>query len=74
MGVCSGRTSEVLQELDFTQSALGQDLLAEDVCDLLDGHSFASLVVRGRAAQRNGYQHDIPVDRGEVTESYQTMP
>jgi hypothetical protein len=52
MGGCSVRTSEVLQELDFTQSALGQDFLAEHVCDLLDGDSFASLVVRGRAAQR----------------------
>lgn len=29
--------SEVLQQLDLAEGALGQDLLAEDVCDFLDG-------------------------------------
>lgn len=36
----------MLQQLDLTQGALGEDLLAEDICDLLDGYALASLVVR----------------------------
>ena len=39
------RTSEVLQELDFAQCPLGQDLLAEHIGDLLDGHALARLAV-----------------------------
>lgn len=31
---------EVLEELDLAQSALGEDLLAEDIGDLLDGDAF----------------------------------
>jgi hypothetical protein len=42
------RTSEVLQQLDLAQGALGQDLLAEDIGDLFDGHAFARLVVGRR--------------------------
>lgn len=42
--------SEVLQQLDLTQSALGQDLLAENIGDFLDRDAFARLVVGGRAA------------------------
>ena len=42
--------SEVLQQLDLTQSALGQDFLAENIGDLLDGDALARLVVGGRAA------------------------
>jgi hypothetical protein len=37
--------SEVLEELDLTQGALGQDLLAEDIGDLLDGDTLVALVV-----------------------------
>lgn len=37
--------SEVLEELDLTQGALGQDLLAEDIGDLLDGDALVALVV-----------------------------
>ena len=37
--------SEMLQKLDFSQRSLGQDLLAEDVCDLLDSDTFPSLTV-----------------------------
>jgi hypothetical protein len=44
-GVACRRTSEVLQQLDLTQRALSEDLLAEDIGDLLDGHAFTSLVV-----------------------------
>lgn len=40
---------EVLQELDLAQGALGQDLLAEDIGDLLDGYAFIGLVVDRRA-------------------------
>jgi hypothetical protein len=42
--------SEVLQQLDLTQSALGQDFLAENIGDLLDRDALARLVVGGRAA------------------------
>jgi hypothetical protein len=40
----------MLQQLDLTQSPLRQDLLAEDICDLLDGYALARLVVRRCAA------------------------
>ena len=42
-------TSEVLQQLDLSQGALGQDLLAEDICNLFDGNAFSRLVVCGSA-------------------------
>lgn len=38
---------EVLQQLDLSQRPLGEDLLAEDIGDLLDGDALTSLVVRG---------------------------
>lgn len=41
--------SEVLEELDLTQGALGQDLLAEDIGNLLDGDALVALVVDGGA-------------------------
>lgn len=42
--------TEVLEQLDFSQGALGQDLLAEDIGDLLDGDAFAGLGVRSGTA------------------------
>jgi hypothetical protein len=62
-------TSEVLQELDFAQGTLGQDLLAEDIGDLLDGHALAGLVVGGSAVAHG--QHLLHHAAGA---SYQTMP
>jgi len=41
----------MLQQLNLSQRALGQDLFAEDVGDLLDGDAFARCVVR-RSAER----------------------
>ena len=38
---------EVLEELDFSQGALGQDLLTEDIGHLLDGDAIAGLNVLG---------------------------
>lgn len=38
-------TTEVLQQLDFSQGSLGKNLLAEDIGNLLDGYSFASLII-----------------------------
>lgn len=35
--------AEVLKQLDLPQSALGQDLLAEDIGHFLDGYSFSGL-------------------------------
>lgn len=46
-GTYIAMTAEVLQELDLPQSALGQNLLAEDIGDLLDSDSLSSLIVRG---------------------------
>lgn len=43
--------SEVLEELDLTQGALGQDLLAEDIGDLLDGDALVALVVDSGAVR-----------------------
>lgn len=40
-------SSEVLQELYLAQSPLGQDLLAENIGDLLDGDALVGLVVDG---------------------------
>ena len=40
--------AEVLQKLDFSQGTLRQDLLAEDICNLLYGNPFLSLVVGRR--------------------------
>jgi hypothetical protein len=39
--------AEMLQELDLAQSALGKDLLAEDIGNFLDGDSFLSRIVDG---------------------------
>lgn len=49
-GRCSPLASEVLEQLDLAEGALGEDLLAEDVGDLLDGDALAGLVVGSRAA------------------------
>lgn len=38
-------TSKVLQQLDLAQGALGEDLFAENIGDLLDGDALAGLVV-----------------------------
>lgn len=37
----------MLQQLDFAQGALGQNLLAKDIGDFLDGNSLVGLVVDG---------------------------
>lgn len=52
--------SEVLEELDLTQGALGQDLLAEDIGDLLDGDALVALVVDGCAIRT----HEEPLADG----------
>lgn len=40
--------SEMLQQFDFAQCAFGENLLAEDIGDLLDGDPFIRLVVDSR--------------------------
>jgi hypothetical protein len=42
---------EVLEELDLAQSALGQDLLAKDIGDFLDGDTLVGKVVDGGAGK-----------------------
>lgn len=37
--------SEVLEQLDLSQSALGENLLAENVGDLLDGDALTSVSI-----------------------------
>ena len=56
LGIVSTRTyvsmaSEVLEELDLSQGTLSENLLAEDIGDLLDGHAVACLTIGGRAVQ-----------------------
>lgn len=63
-------SSEVLQKLDLSQRALGQNLLAEDIGDLLDRNTFTGLTIgRGTAEDRISVCHERMED---VT--YQTMP
>jgi hypothetical protein len=42
-------SSEVLQQLDFSQGSFCKDLFAEDIRDFFDGDAFAILAV-GRSA------------------------
>lgn len=42
-------TSEVLQELDLSQSTFCQNLLTKDIGHFLDRNPLSCLVVRGRA-------------------------
>lgn len=42
----------MLEELNLAQGALGQDLFAEDIGDLLDGDSLVRLSVYGSAVGR----------------------
>jgi hypothetical protein len=44
---------EMLQELDFAQCALGEDFLAEDIGDFLDGDALVGLVVHGSTVERS---------------------
>lgn len=44
--------AEVLQQLDLTESSLGENLLAKDIGNLLDGDTFSGLVVDSGAAGR----------------------
>ena len=44
--------AEMLEQLDLAQGALGEDLLAEDIGDLLDGDALVRLAVDGGAAMR----------------------
>lgn len=46
-------TPEVLKELDLAQGALGEDLLAEDIGDLLDGDALVRGVVDCSTVQRS---------------------
>ena len=46
-------TSEVLEQLDFSQRSLGENLFAEDIGDLLDGHTFTSLHIGSGTIQAN---------------------
>lgn len=43
-------TAKVLEQLDLAQGALGENLLAKDICNLLDGDALVGLVVDGSAA------------------------
>ena len=73
--------SEVLKELDLSQSPLCQDFLAEDIGDLFNGNTFPGVVVCGstnlrckRAGihQSEGDQHQNLFMKME--KAYHTMP
>ena len=57
--------SEVLQQLDLAQGALGQDLLAEDIGDLLDGYTFTGLVVGSSAVYVPSSVAILDAERGK---------
>lgn len=57
--------AEVLQELDLTQRPLGEDLLAEDICDLLDGDPLVGLVIHGCTAVVRGLVSEVLVGVGQ---------
>lgn len=46
-------TAEVLEELDLAQGSLGENLLAENIGDFLDGNAFAGLGI-GCGTGRDG--------------------
>ena len=56
--------AEVLEKLDLAQSALGQNLLAKNIGDLLDGDALVGLVVNGGTGRR-GYRQQM--QRGRKT-------
>lgn len=73
-------SSKVLQQLDLSQGPLGEDLLAEDIGDLLDGDAFASLAV-GRCADDSVSAlskllcHGVPLVNDEVlVEDLEDLP
>ena len=43
--------AEVLEQLDLAESSLGENLLAKDIGDLLDGDALIGLVVDGSAIE-----------------------
>lgn len=73
--------AEVLEQLNLAQSALGEDLLAEYIGDLLDGDALVGLVVDGSTAglfvsfnggwRGNGAMSSKALGRALA---YQTMP
>lgn len=56
-------SSEVLQELDFAQGALGQDFLAKNIGDLLDGNTLLCLVIDGCTVTGNDRQRSATGSR-----------
>lgn len=56
--------AEVLEKLDLAQGALGQNLLAKNIGDLLDGDALVGLVVNG-GTERRGYRQQL--QRGRKT-------
>lgn len=44
-------TTEMLEQLNLTESTLGENLLAKDIGDLLYGDTFISLTVDGSAIE-----------------------
>ena len=54
----------MLEKLDLAQGALGQNLLAKNIGDLLDGDALVGLVVNG-GTERRGYRQQL--QRGRKT-------
>ena len=67
-------TPKVLEELDLTQGALGEDLLAKDVGDFLDGNPLPGLIVVGSANVQVSPRSITSKGDATTQETYQTMP
>lgn len=61
--------AEVLEQLDLTQSPLGENLLTEHIGDFLDGHALASLNVGRGTAKEMSSVHEA---RGSIASSRRT--
>lgn len=70
--------SEVLKQLDFSQGALGQDLLAKNIGDLLDGDALTSLTIGSSAnvirMKDVTLVKLLAVDDSDGGQTYQTIP
>ena len=68
VGTNVAMAAEVLEQLNLAQSALGEDLLAEDIGDFFDGYALASLGIGSSAG-------DVSKKRNaELRHTYQTIP
>lgn len=67
--------AEMLEQFDLAQSPLGEDLLAEHIGDLFNGHALASLDVGRGTAKEMSSDHEGPSNRRpSLKQTYHTIP